>query len=289
MHIVGHQKIINFLDKSVAKGKISHAYLFSGPAHTGKFTVAKFFAQKIAGEGNQKINPDIIIVSPEEGAETKKKSISVGDIRDLQHQLNLSAYHGKYKVAIIDEADSLTISAQNAMLKTLEEPPENCVLILVCHREEKMLETVKSRCVIKKFSLVDKAEIAELIGPKDAKEEIIFWSFGRPGLAVNMQNDAAELAKRKEAKKSFEKIIKANINDRIIFAESLSKAPLDLSDIFGYWSALLRENVLGGNVFPEISREKSFHLIGSIGKSANIVRETNSNVKLALENLFINF
>ena len=255
--IIGHQKIINFLDKSIEREKISGAYLFCGPENAGKFTVALDFANKITGGNNQAVNPDIIIIAPEveeKKGVVKKKDIKIEQIRDLQHSLSLSSYLGKYKVAIINDADFLTVSAQNALLKILEEPPENCVLILISHNREKIISTVQSRCLIKNFNLT----------------------------ADDMKKTT--LAERNELKNIFE----ANLNDKFILAEKLSKNVPELILKLGLWSILLRENIFKEN-FLNINPEKSLEVIEKTLKSAELIKETNSNPRLVLENLFLNF
>jgi len=163
MSIIGHQKIIKYLDKSIKKNDISHAYIFSGPAHLGKFSLALEFAKKITGGmDDKKINPDIIIISPEieeKDGKIKKKDIKIEKIRELERELSLSAYFGKHKVVIIDEADRLSRASQNALLKTLEEPPQKAVIILVVENINKIIATVKSRCVIKKFNYTEISRI----------------------------------------------------------------------------------------------------------------------------------
>lgn len=292
MNIIGHQKIVNFLERSIKKGSISNAYLFSGPEHLGKFRVALDFAQKIVGAARQKINPDIIIVSPEieeKKGIIKKKDIRVEKIRELEHELGLSSYFGKYKVAIIDDADRLTVSSQNALLKTLEEPEPNCVLILVCHNQGKILPTIKSRCLVKKFSLVKEVEIAKIISGKENRKDIIFWSLGRPGLASKLRQEEKELDGRKEIKEEFEKMLDSGLGDKFALAENLAKNPDNLISRLNLWTVLLRRKILSGKTFPRMTSEKNLSLIEEIEKSADLVRETNSNPRVVLENLFLKF
>ena len=282
MKIIGHQKNINFLNKSFEKNNPAQAYLFSGPEHVGKFTVAMELARKLTDGKNRKINPDIMVVSPE-------KDIKIGQIRDLQHWLGLSSYFGKYKVAIIDDAEKLTLSAQNALLKLLEEPREKCVLILVCHDQKKILPTVKSRCAIRPFGLVEKSQISQIVSQEKNKEEIIFWSLGRPGAAVSLKEKEGELASKKEAEKELERMFRSSLNDRFVSAEILSKNSVDLINKLDLWTVILRENVLRRNNFKGVSSEKAMDLIDRIAESLSIVKETNSNARLVLENLFLNF
>jgi DNA polymerase-3 subunit delta' len=288
MNIIGHDKIIKYLDKSVEKDAISHAYIFSGPAHLGKFSLAMEFAKKITGGMDKKVNPDIIIISPEieeKKGIIKKKDIKIEKIRELEHELGLTAYFGKHKVVIIDEADKLSRASQNALLKTLEEPPKKAVIILVVENMSNIIATIKSRCVVKKFNLVKDAEIATMILEKNNIEEIVFWSLNRPGLAINLQKEKTELERRKKSQNNLEKIIKADLSEKFSFFENLSKDISMVMEELGFWTVLLRKNIIEDCKFFQLDRKKSFALIINIEKSLKIISQTNSNPKLVLENL----
>ena len=116
--------------------KISHAYIFIGKNLKSQ---ALKFTRTI-----QKSKFDLHVLDCE-------KSIKIGQIRELQKQISLKPYSGKYKIAIIPEAHLMTNQAQNALLKTLEEPSGKAVLILTCESEFLLLETIISRCQIKRF------------------------------------------------------------------------------------------------------------------------------------------
>ncbi|PIP27427.1 MAG: DNA polymerase III subunit delta', partial [Candidatus Moranbacteria bacterium CG23_combo_of_CG06-09_8_20_14_all_39_10] len=165
MEIIGHQKIINLLDRAIAKDAVSHAYLFSGPESVGKFTVALDFAERLIGNIDS-ISSDLISIKPEieeNKGVIKKLDIKIEAIRNLLHKLSLTSVGGRYKVVIIDDADRLNRTAQNALLKTLEEPNAKVVLILVCQDERKLLPTIISRCQKMRFGLVKEAEIEKIV------------------------------------------------------------------------------------------------------------------------------
>lgn len=290
--IIGHKKIINFLDKSIKKNEISHAYLFCGPAHLGKFTVALDFAKKITGGAGVKINPDIVLISPEteeKRGKIKKKDIKIEKIRELEHELSLSSYFGKYKVAIIDEAQYLSRASQNALLKTLEEPPEKSIIILVTENANKIIPTIKSRCVIKKFGLVAESEIAKLSSGGDNAQNIKFWSLNRPGLAIELIGKEEELKKRKKACDDLKKILDTNLSEKFSFCEELSKNEPEMIDELNFWMAILRENILGRNNFFQLNPQKALAIISEIEKSLKTIKETNSNPRLVMENLVLEF
>ncbi len=242
-----------------------------------------------------KVNPDIIIIKPEikdkkparnatHSVAGGKKDIKIEKIRELEHELSLTAYFGKHKVVIIDEADRLSRASQNALLKTLEEPPQKAVIILIVEDTNKIIATIKSRCVIKKFNLVKDCEIADMVSGENV-EEVIFWSLNRPGLAIDLQKKEGELEKRKKAQEDLGKIIDANLSEKFSFFENLSKDVSMAVEELDFWTVLLRKNILNDRKFFQLDRKKAFALILNIEKSLKIISQTNSNPKLVLENL----
>ena len=157
--IYGYETIKEHLQSAISMGKVSHAYVISGGLGSGKKLIASTFAQTLqceaggvepcgvchscvqAAGGNQ---PDIIWVGHE-----KPGSIGVDDIRDqLVSDMQIKPYSSPYKIYIIDEADKLTVAAQNAMLKTIEEPPAYGIVILLANNPDVFLQTILSRCVV---------------------------------------------------------------------------------------------------------------------------------------------
>lgn len=141
--IIGHKKQIEYLQKVLKNGQFAHAYLFSGPRHLGKSTVARAFLQELS-RGSLEQNPNAVVLSDSE-------TIAVEEIRRLRERLALSSFGSGRKLSLIDNADQMTPAAQNALLKTLEEPRGNTIIILVAHQQDRLLETIRSRCVHIRF------------------------------------------------------------------------------------------------------------------------------------------
>ena len=221
--IIGQKAIIEHLYNALRTGSISHAYILSGDAGSGRKTIASIFAAALQCEdlqeeeteepdqpasrmrkrkllepcgrclsciqsesGNQ---PDIITISHE-----KPNSIGVGEIRRMRADLQIKPYSNARKVYIIPDAEKLTIPAQNALLKTLEEPPEYAVIILIANGLSAFLPTILSRCVVLQTRAVEEAQIASFLQrekelPKEQAAILARFAGGNPGQALLLTDD----------------------------------------------------------------------------------------------------
>jgi DNA polymerase-3 subunit delta' len=201
--IKGHASLVAAFDRVVRRGRLAHAYLFTGPAGVGKRLFAGELAKALlcespAHDGLQacdrcpsclqvaaETHPDFFVAGrPEDSLE-----VPIGVIRDLCQQFALKSARGRGKVAILDDADDLNDHAANCFLKTLEEPPPRSVLILIGTSEERQLPTIVSRCQVVRFAPLDPALVAELLraqGVEDAAliERLVRLSDGSPGQAM---------------------------------------------------------------------------------------------------------
>lgn len=148
--VVGQEQITTPLKSAIAQGKISHAYLFIGPRGTGKTSVARIFAHAINNFDYQLEDSYLDIIEIDAASNT-----GVDNIRELREKAIIAPTKGKYKVYIIDEVHMLTKSAANALLKTLEEPPEHVVFIMATTDAYKVPITISSRTQVHTFRLAD--------------------------------------------------------------------------------------------------------------------------------------
>ena len=140
--VVGHEEEKNILKENILKKSVSHAYLFSGTEGIGKKLLAREFAKVLLGTNNLETCIDFKFIEKLED----KKDIIVEQIREkLVNDVYISPATSKYKVYIINDAHLMNVSCQNALLKTLEEPPEYTVIILITHLPQTLLSTVLSR------------------------------------------------------------------------------------------------------------------------------------------------
>ncbi len=151
-------QIVKVLEGAIKKGEIPHALLFSGTRGTGKTTLARIFAKAIGTSGVDLYEIDAA------------SNRGIDDIRELKEAVHTLPYESKYKVYIVDEVHMLTKDAFNALLKTLEEPPAHVIFILATTEEEKILDTILSRCQVFRFRSPSRAVLAETVTDVAAKE-----------------------------------------------------------------------------------------------------------------------
>ncbi|MCT4685709.1 DNA polymerase III subunit [Vallitalea sp.] len=221
--IVGHNEIIDHLQSAIKTNKISHAYIIDGEKGIGKKLIANTFAKTLQCQKKEIVpcneciscrtfdslnNPDVIYVE-----QTKKTGIGVDDIREqINQDINIKPYQHPYKIYIVDNADTMTEQAQNALLKTIEEPPSYVVILLLSNNINKFLITIISRCVVLKLKPImpDKVMnyVIEKLGISDYRSELI------TSFAQGLIGKAKELAASTEFFDMRESMIK--IVDRII-------------------------------------------------------------------------
>lgn len=178
--VIGQNFIVQAIKNTIKQNKIGHAYLFSGPRGTGKTTMARLLAKAVNCSANSDkpcnncpdcllankgIHPDIIEINA-------ANETSVDHIRDLIEKTYLAPMRGKYKIYIIDEVHQLSSAASSALLKILEEPPENVIFILATTDPQKLLATIISRCQRFEFNYVSTYLIKEHLLNIAKKEEI---------------------------------------------------------------------------------------------------------------------
>ena len=178
--IVGHKTPIRILRSMIQTGKIPHAFIFFGVAGIGKRTTAVSFVKAVncmeldddfcgtcvsCQKVERGVHPDFFCVEPE------KKVIKIEQIRTVQQDVSIRAIEGKKKVVIIDQAEKLNPHAANCLLKTLEEPPENTVIILIAQSTAEILATVLSRCQRIGFSPLNDEEMMFCLSAQGVDEE----------------------------------------------------------------------------------------------------------------------
>lgn len=291
MLFIGNQKSVALLQRSIKHDQINHAYIFSGPEHVGKFTLAKMFALHAIGrtplssevdDFSKDALLDLLVIAPEiveKKNVSKQRDIPIESIREAKKSLSLFPYHGKYKILIIEDAHRMNMAAQNALLKVLEEPNETSIIILVTHEVDRILLTLQSRSQMINFGLVNDADMQKIFSG-----DIVALSAGRPGIANLISHDENERAFRAEALNDLKKVANGSLNDRFLLAEEFSKDIVKTLDKLNAWMWEIRKNVISCD---EHQRNKTYSSIEKIQKSMEMLKRTNANSRLVLETLFM--
>lgn len=216
--IIGHDAVIERLKRDLAGRRVPHAYLFTGPQGVGKATVGELVCKAMLCLADDPVrrpcgdciackkmlhlnHPDFHLVK----LDKDKKQIRIDQIRQIQAELALKPYEAQWKTLLIDDADFLNESAQNALLKTLEEPPGDTLIILVCTSLRNLLPTIISRCRVERFAPISTDKITSLLISKLGwkEKDALFASAvanGSVGKAFSLDIESLRVA-REEIKK----------------------------------------------------------------------------------------
>jgi DNA polymerase-3 subunit delta' len=257
MKLAGHQWAIDLLLHGLALGRVSHATLIVGPPNIGKTTVAHLFAQALNCTGNPAPcgeclscrktasgnHPDVrFLDAPDE-------TLKIGEVRDLQHELSLSPHEGRWRVAVLSDFERATLEAANALLKTLEEPPAQVVLLLTAVEAGVLLPTIVSRCQVLSLralpqSLVKETLISQWGAQPDQADLLASLSGGRLGWAVQGLEDESILARRTEHLDKLSSLMKKGRVERLAYAAVLSRNPGLVKEVLALWLAWWRDVML---------------------------------------------
>lgn len=244
--VVGHKDILKYISSAVENNRVSHAYILNGERGSGKKMLANLFAMtllcetgdnepcgkchscKQAESGN---HPDIIRVTHE-----KPNSISVDDIRtQVNNTVDIKPYQGPYKVYIIPQADMMTPQAQNAILKTIEEPPSYAVFLLLTENAETLLPTINSRCVMLKLrnikdTLIKKYLMENLEIPDYKADMCTAFAQGNMGRAIMLANSDHFNEIREEVVQLLKHISEMELNEIVAAVKNISVYKLEITD-----------------------------------------------------------
>lgn len=194
--LIGQEKIIKSFKKMKKDGRVVHSFILNGEEGLPKKELSKRFVREILDlkeDYNIKNHPDVKYIKEE-----KRKTLGIDKIREeLVKDINIKPYKAKNKIYIIEKADTMTIQAQNTVLKTIEEPPGYAIIILLSNNYNVFLETILSRCMLYKLKRVNKDMLAEVLNIKGEKLEFVnAYSRGNIGKANQILNSDEYFDKR---------------------------------------------------------------------------------------------
>ncbi len=310
-------KLLNFKN---FKANAAHAYLILGPQNIGKSTYAKKIAEIFLCEKNKTIpcgqchscvlirkeqHPDLQIISPQG---EKNPIISISKAKEIRKIVESSSFLGGFKVFVIQQAEKLTVPAQNALLKTLEEPVPKTIFLLTTHSEKSILPTILSRCQRIKLTSLSRGQIKDYLkvrhGAKQS-ELIARYAVGRPGMALKLSENEKAFGDILEKFEEVKKIVKSgSIFYRFKKAEKFS-APELRNQMLDFFEIFFRDllhlkinsdqfliNMVAREDMIEIAKNYSVLEILRILKNIGKIRLSllqNINPKSAFENLMLVF
>ena len=258
--IIGQEQIKEHMQNALQMQKISHAYIIHGEKSTGKEFVARVFAMALQCEKGgaepcnechsckqalSKNQPDIIYVTHE-----KPNTISVEDIRlQVNNDVAIKPYSSKYKVYIINEAEKMTVQAQNAILKTLEEPPAYVVILLLVSNLRTLLPTILSRCVTLNMkpvsdTLVRKYLMEELKVPDYRADVCVAFARGNIGKAKALASSEEFDNVKNEALALLKHVHDMELQEIIQAVKKINEYKLEISDYLDIMSIWYRDVLL---------------------------------------------
>lgn len=314
--VVGHEWAVALLERSLANGRMAHAYLLLGLPQIGKTTLALNFAQALNCLSEEKPcgqcrsclkiahgnHPDVRVIKAANG------TIKIEQVRDMQREVALSPHEGHWKVYIIRQMERATPEAANCLLKTLEEPPPQVILILTASDSDQLLPTIISRCQVLNLRppsvpLIQKA-LQERWGVDPERAGLLArLSGGRLGWAVRASQDETILRQRERRLDEMVELMGQGRVERWRYAQRLSQSPDDLPEVLDLWLSWWRDLLLikGGSSteVTNVDREATLRaqaqgysltqvrdFIGAL-RAAAWQLEHNANTRLALEVLML--
>ena len=270
----GHEKAKNILSRQLSQSRFSHAYLFSGIAGIGKKTLALEFAKKVLNTDRLSNHPDFQLL------DVGNEEIAMEQILGFIGRLGFRPFMGSKKVAIIDNAQNLNLTSANALLKTLEEPSQSTIIILISS-SGRLLPTIVSRCLGLHFNEFGPEALEKYGQSKDYQptEELLSLAFGSISNLEKLLSDQDFLDKQRQLAKDFKALKALSLAERILKVGSYGE--LDSQELIQQLFFWMQLEALELKSHPE-----SFAKVRSLSESLMSINK-NYNKKLVLQGLFM--
>ena len=256
--VIGHDWAVELLQRAIAAGRPPHALLITGPPGVGKGTLAHSLAQALLCIDDRRpcgqcracrlvadnAHPDVHWVLPQ------GQSLKIEQVRALNRQLVLAPVEGSWQVAVLDQFESATAGAANALLKTLEEPSPNVMLILLAQQAEALLPTIVSRCQVLALRPIPQPAVERALQERWSVEPeqarlLSHLCGGRLGWAVRAAADPALMDKHHQAVDDLLRVLQGSRVERLMYAEALARQSRSvIAEQFEMWTSWWRDVLL---------------------------------------------
>jgi DNA polymerase III subunit gamma/tau len=303
-NIVGHDRVIADLERDLATRNIPNAYLFAGPEGVGKFTVAKTLAHILQCENNfchacptcREIDRGCHSDTIEMG--NNGESIKIEEIRNVLPSLHMSR-NSAYKILLMQDIERMPSEAANAMLKTLEDPPEKVVFLLTTSHLKEIIPTIISRVRIYNFQRLADSQVREYVHglypltEKELLDQVSAFAMGKPGRAASFMQNPALFDDARKMYNDISLFVKApdRINEFGYIAQMVQRTKEEennriIRDFLDIFTAVLRKKLLDTDASDEEVRKKTIALIKEAQRAQDLLKR-NVNNRLLLENLML--
>ena len=255
--VIGHEWAIDLLQRQQQQGHMPQALLLIGPPHVGKSTLGRFLAQSLNCQGNPRPcgqcgscrklssgnHPDIRLLDSDD------ETIKIDQIRELQRELSLSPHESPYRVVLLCNFERATTSAANALLKTLEEPAEQVVIILTALDPSRLLPTIVSRCQMLTLRPLPVQKVSAALQTRwqvsaQQAELLAQLSAGRLGWAIRALEDQSFLERREHHLNDLLALLRMSRADRLAYAQNLSRDQNAIKETLALWLTIWRDLLL---------------------------------------------
>lgn len=286
-NIIGQEFAKKYLGNSIKNSKVNHAYMFEGIDGVGKKTFTDEFSSILLKSENVNNSPDYISIKPD------GNSIKIAQVRDLQTDIIVKP-HSDYKIYIINQAEKMTIEAQNALLKTLEEPPEYVIMILITNNKEALLDTIKSRCEIIKFLPISLMDLKKYLMDNDIEEQraqlLATFSRGSISKALELSESADFAIMREDIQNYIQTILDKNIVEILDIPNNIDKYKsqivnvLDMMinyfrDIMMFKEGIDKSMIINADKMVFIQNMSKKITYSQVSKIIDIIEETKKKIR----------
>jgi DNA polymerase-3 subunit delta' len=307
-NLIGHEWAVQLLRGHIKNDSLRQAYLITGPRGIGKRNLAVRFIQAVLCQNGSSPGDPCLTCSTCMAVEEGSSQIKVDQIREMMHSLSLSPYEAQNRIGLILDIELATSSTQNALLKTLEEPPDPVILVLTASSADSVLETIKSRCEEIKLNTVPISVTGEGLEqiyqvPPDQAKFLAHISGGKPEHALNYHRDPAALERRTSLLDDQLAVLAGGSVERFAYVSQTVSDPDQVQELLNNWFSIWHDVLIlaGKSQAPvhNIDRQADLEkILGGIDlttatRTLGLFRRAqklllyNANLKLTLEDLLL--